>query len=170
MKVMFGIWILLLLFSCKENTHTPDYCYTNIFQWFDTTNPKDTIKFYGFTDFDSAMTCAKEEKKNLLIIFSGWNLSERGIEWKTLSLYGNNDFIQKNFVIAWLPVDDKRKAKNKNTTIGKENAELQEWYLRTSSQPMFCFSDTTGHGYGIFIHYTKNKEEVKKFISSGIKK
>ena len=139
---------------------------------------KDTIKYYGYKNLDTAMHYAKKEKKDILLIFSGYAcMDEGGKEWKTLSLFGDNDKIQDNFIIAWLAVDDKTPLKDTLrfvfarypiTTIGLYNYYRQTELTATSTQPTFCFLDTTEKVYGQKIGYTTDKKEVEDFVYSGI--
>lgn len=141
----------------------------------------DTIKYYGYTDLDSAIFHARNEKKEILLIFSGHAcMSEGGKEWKTLSLFGDNDKIQDNFIIAWLAVDDIKPAKDTNKVVfwyGKERrlVKLGDHYkyfeevtFNQSTQPLFCFIDTLKKPFGKVLGYTNNKKEVENFVYSGL--
>lgn len=142
----------------------------------------DTIKFYGYTDLDTALCHALNENKNMLTIFSGWACNALpGREWKTLSQYGDNRSIQDNFVLLWLPVDDKRPLKDSVPvdvfgpgcyvkTVGGLNYARQLDLTDMSTQPLFCFLDKRGKVFGKRIGCTFDKKEVDDFIQSGLAK
>ena len=146
-------------------------------------NKLDTIRFYGFKELKTALSYAKQQKKNILLIFSGWGcVSTRGTEWKTIAESGLKDYIQENFILLWLPVDDKTIlekpyfAKQSGNdvyieTIGKENSNLQINLTNTNSQPLLCFIDTNIDRVGSLYYKTfcQDKIEFEKFIKSGIK-
>lgn len=176
--IILFILIMLLYRNCKDNK--PSNKSINNKQTFKYVDIKtnDTLKYYGYENLDTAMHYAKKEKKDLLLIFSCWAcMNESGKEWKMLSLFGDNDKIQDNFIIAWLPIDDKKQLKDTLrfplarfpiTTIGSYNHYRQLELTETSSQPTFCFLDTSGQVFGQKIGYTNNKKEVEDFIYSGI--
>lgn len=184
MKKTYYIMIIFLLLSCTNNKRNKqnEYCYTNKFTFIDKKNNFDTINFYGYINLDSAISCAKKTKRNILTIFSGWAcMSVRGLEWKQLNMFGDNDFIQSKFVIAWLPVDDKtplldttkfdtiENIKIHLRTIGDKNASYQIKLTKTNSEPIFCFLDSNKIRYGEIIHNTNNKKLVQEWIKSGLK-
>jgi hypothetical protein len=169
-----------MIVSCAKHKETP--AYTTIFKYFGK-GVSDTTKFYGFKDIDTAIFYAKQEQKKILVIFSGWACSsEPKLEWKTLALYGDNNKIQENFVIAWLPVDDKGCAKDTNQvvfwygknrklkTIGDKNKYWQEQLTQTSSEPLFCFVDTNKKLLSPIMGYETNPNKVKEFINNALKK
>ncbi len=142
---------------------------------------KDTAKFYGYNNIDTAIYYARKEKKNILIIFSGYAcMSESGKEWKTLSIFGDNDKIQDNFIIAWLAVDDTRPTSDTNQVVfwygkerklvksGDKNKYFEEATFKQSSQPLFCFVDTIRKPFGKILGYTNDKKVVEDFVYSGI--
>jgi len=186
-KFILNSFLLIILIgffiSCKDSQQKEKYCYTDIFKYISQNNPDDTIKFYGFTKLDSAIECAKKQQKNILTIFSCWGcLSSKGLEWQTLTSYQDNEFIQNNYVIAWLPVDDKRLFEDTNSTekfnnqqissktLGNKNYALQLNLLKTNTQPSFCFIDTNLKVVGKTLSYTKDKKVIEAFISSGQEK
>jgi hypothetical protein len=191
MKQLFFLSLIsVILFSCNnsasDNNNTIDkapVCYTDTFTYVNRKSPFDTTKFYGFTDLDSAIAYAKKYKKNILLIFTGWacvsDPSVRGCN--ILRLYGDNNFIQENFVITCLYVDDKHLLADTTQvemvgerpfhirTVGDKNSLLQINLLQSNCQPTLCFVDTNMVRYGELGHYTPIKEEVEKFILSGLK-
>lgn len=181
--VIIFILIMLIYRNCRDNKSTNEFVRTNqdIFIY---VNKKtlDTSKFYGYKNIDTAIVYAKKERKNILLIFSGYScMSENGKEWKTLSVYGDNNKIQNNFIIAWLAVDDRRTAKDTNQfvfwygknrkliEIGDQNKYFEESVFNQSTQPLFCFIDTSKKAFGKTIGYTPDKKEVEAFINSGLK-
>jgi hypothetical protein len=189
-QLFFLSLISVILFSCNNknnstknnSTNKAPVCYTDTFKYVNRKLPFDTTKFYGFTDLDTALVYAKKQKKNILLIFTGWACVDPSIrEWKTLMLYDDNSFIQENFVIACLYVDDKhllvdttqvemiREKPFHIRTVGDRNSLLQINLLQSNCQPALCFVDTNMVRYGELGHYTPIKEEVERFILSGLK-
>lgn len=176
--------VLLLgsfMISACSNDQQRTWCYSEVFEYVDEQNPSDTCYFYAYTDLDAAISCAKVQKKNILVIFSGWGvLAVPKQEWRTLSLYNDNDYIQSNFVIAWLPVDDKTLLSDTTSiavfdndsirvkTVGGKNLMLERNLLQSTSQPALCFVDTNLQKTGGTIRYTKDRKEVEEFIKSGL--
>jgi hypothetical protein len=182
-KQILGIIALVFLISCGDNHHVDDYCYTNIFKHINRKNQNDTIKFYGFTNIDKALICAKAKKKRLLLIFSGWGcVANPGREWETLANLGDNDFIQNNFIITWLPVDDNDLLADTTKidtvhgdsirikTIGTKNIILQIKLAQSTIQPWLCCVDTNLIRHGnTMIAWSNDKKEIKGFLMNGLK-
>jgi hypothetical protein len=181
-----GIIAVMLVFyiyrSCKDNKYEYKILDNKkVFNYvYKTTN--DTVKFYGYNNLDSAIIYAKKEKKNILLIFSGYAcMSEPGREWKILSLFGNNDKLQDSFIITWLAVDDKTTEKDTNQIVflygkeqkiikqGDQNKYFQEIIFKKSTQPLFCFIDTLKKPFGKTLGFTNSKKEVEDFVYSGIR-
>jgi hypothetical protein len=164
------------LAACSNEQIVPGH--SRVFRYFDK-RANDTIKFYGYTDFDSALYHARQENKNVLTVFSGWACMDvPGKEWKMLSVYPDRNIIQEKFILLWLPVDDKRRLKDSlpvsvfgrefyMRTVGELNYSRQLSLTGTNTQPTFCFLDKTGKVYGQKTGYTSDKEKVKAFIKSG---
>lgn len=179
MKIVINILLLLLLISCGNNKQiTPRD--SDVFLYIDKAT-KDTIKFYGFKDLDTAIYYAKKERKNILVVFSGYACSAvHGMEWKTLSLYQDKTNIQNNFILAWLPVDDQTIANDTSQVVfwyskqrklikkGDQYKYFEEHTFQQSTQPLLCFIDTLKKPYGKSIGYTPDKQEVEAFINSGL--
>ncbi|MES2514663.1 MAG: hypothetical protein V4580_10990 [Bacteroidota bacterium] len=179
MKTLAIIFFLAILISCNNKQVIPRH--THVFSY--VSNNKDTVKFYGYKNVDTAIYYAKQERKKILLIFSGYAcMAIPGREWETLSLYDNKTNIENNFVIAWLAVDETAIASDTNQvvfwygkqtklkTAGYQNKYLQEQLFKTSTQPLFCFIDTTKRAFGETIGYTRSKDAVNAFINSGLKK
>lgn len=179
MKTSINIFILVLLISCgNQEQFLPRH--SDVFRYVDKTT-KDTIKFYGYKDLDTAIYYAKKEQKNVLVVFSCWAcMSMTGREWKTLSLYKDKINIQNNFILAWLPVDDQTVANDTSQIVfwygeqrklikkGDHYKYFEEQTFQQSTQPLFCFIDTLKKPYGKSIGYTPDKQEVEAFINSGL--
>jgi len=162
--------------SCSNKQALPKH--SKVFRYFDK-SLNDTIKFYGYTNLDTALYHAERESKSILLIFSGWACMDTpGKEWRTLSVYSDQNFIQTNFILLWLPVDDNRQLKDSVPvnvfgpdsyvkTIGDLNYSRLLDLTETSTVPTFCFLDKRGKVYGQKIGYTLEKNEVETFIKSG---
>ena len=180
MKTLIIIFTLTILVSCNDQQSIPRH--SNVFRYFDK-NIADTVKFYGYKNIDTAIYYAKRERKNILLIFSGYAcMAVSGSEWRTLAQYGDNNKIQNNFIITWLAVDDKRVSADTNQVvfwygkqrklkdIGDQNKYFEEKVFNQSSQPLFCFIDTTKRAFGETLGYTNDKNAVNAFVNSGLKK
>jgi hypothetical protein len=180
MKIFLNIACLFLFASCADKGMTPKH--TDVF-YYANAKTGDTTRFFGYRDLDTALYFAKAEKKNILVIFSGWAcMSVHGLEWKTLSLYGNANKINNNFVIAWLAVDDKSPAKDTSqrvfwygkqrhlTDMGDQYKYFEETVFHQSTQPLFCFIDSTKKPFGKVMGYTRDEDQIEAFIESGLNK
>jgi len=172
------VFALTVLISCHNVTTKPNH-FTDEFNFTDKDGNQD--KFYGYKNIDSAMFWAKKENRRLLIIFSGYAcMSVSGLEWRTLSVYGDNNKIQNNFILVWLPVDDKTIASDTNhivhwhdkdqklITIGDQNKFYQEILTNTNIQPTMCFIEKNRSKVANILGYSKEPSEVKAFINMGL--
>jgi hypothetical protein len=178
------ILMMVLFHNCRadKNENRPVKSNQTIFTYVDK-KTLDTTKFYGYKDLDTALYEAKKEKKNILLVFSGYAcMDEGGKEWKTLSAYGDNNKIQDNFIIAWLAVDDNRTAKDTNQivswygkdrkliSVGDQNKYYEEKTFLQSTVPLFCFIDNLKKPFGKILNYTSVKTDIDDFINSGLTK
>jgi len=119
------------------------------------------------------------EKKRILVLFSGYaSMATPGNEWRTLEVFGNNNKIQNNFILLWVPVDDKTVADDPEQTfivnqkeitlktVGERNLYWQTNLTKTNTQPVICVIDTVGKKYGGNLAYTKDEKEVSSFINT----
>lgn len=109
-------------------------------------------------------------------------MDRRGREWETLLLYNDIDKINKSFIIAWLPLDDRKKAKDtlqigdwngeewKLKSIGDQNSFFERETFKHSTVPILCFIDSLKRPFDKVIAYTTEESEVKEFIDSGLSK
>jgi hypothetical protein len=176
MRTLVKIFVLTILVSCNQRQVIPRH--TDTFKTVDKSTG-DTIKFYGFTDIDSAIFYAKKDKQNILVVFGGYTIEKN---WETLKYYNNPDFINSNFKIVWLPVDSRRIAKDTNTvvkfndkewrlrTVGDNNYYFQINSFKYSNQPFYCFIDSLKMPLGQTIGYEKDKKTITDFLNSGLTK
>lgn len=125
------------------------------------------------------MFWAKKENKPILVLFSGYAcMAESGLEWRTLTYYGNNNKIQDKSILLWLAVDDTTPLKDTIQvecfgphkylrTIGDKNYYWQTLLTKTSTQPTMCFIDTNENLKSHILHYDKNPDKLRFFIESG---
>jgi hypothetical protein len=179
-KTTIKIFFLFFLASCADKKTIPRH--SDIFHYVDK-KTGDTTKFYGYRDIDTAIYYAKNEKKDILLIFSGWACMDTpGKEWQTLCLYKDINKLYNNFILTWLPVDDKTTAKDttrigiwngqkwKLKSIGDQNHNFELETFKYSSVPLFCFIDTLKKPFGKTIGWTSDKKEIEDFINSGLTK
>jgi hypothetical protein len=172
---IISIIIILSLVSCNSLTIKPNH-YTDEFSFTDQNGKQN--KFYGFKNLDSAKHWATLENKRILLMFSCYGcMDKNGKEWDMLSYYGDNSTIQNNFILCWLPVDDKTPLKDTLrfpferyaiTTVGLYNYYRQTQLTETCTQPTMCFIDSIGGTYGDNLTYTRDKLIIKQFIESGL--
>ncbi|MBA3680618.1 MAG: hypothetical protein H0W73_05570 [Bacteroidetes bacterium] len=177
-KAIIIISSLFLFSSCVHKQVVPPNA--TMFRYVDK-DTHDTIKFYAYKDLDTAIYYAKKENKNILVVFSGWATSTRG-EWRTLAAFDDEKKIAENFIIAWLPVDDKKPLIDTNQvvlwgnmnmklkTIGDRYSFFQNDVFKASCQPQLCFIDTMKMPIGETTYAEWDKAAVTKFINSGLKK
>ncbi|MCU0435183.1 MAG: hypothetical protein MUC87_17130 [Bacteroidia bacterium] len=167
---------LMILISCGEKKTTPSCCCTLPFK-----AEGSKFTYYAFAELDSAVVCAKKRNLNILVIFSGYaGMAIPNKEWETLDLYGDKKFIQNNYVIAWLPVDDKKPLDDTTQTVlihgqtyyitteGRKYAMIQRKLFNHNSQPLYGILNQNLEPVGKAIGYTKDKREVEAFIESGL--
>lgn len=141
----------------------------------------------GYFDYEEAVACAKELKKPLFIDFTGHGcVNCRKMEEFVWSDPRILKVLKEEFVIASLYVDDKkiklpenqhftgRFSKQKITTLGKKNAEIEMCYFGKNSQPLYCLLDNKEellqNPVGSEINKKQfDKEEFLKFLEAGIK-
>ncbi len=141
----------------------------------------------GYFDYEEAVACAKELKKPLFIDFTGHGcVNCRKMEDGVWSDPRILKLLNEEFVIASLYVDDKkvnlpenqhfigRFSKQKITTLGKKNAEIEMCYFGKNSQPLYCLLDNKEellqNPEGSEINKKQfDKEEFLKFLEAGIK-
>ena len=177
-RTLIFLFVLTVSISCHGPTNKPLH-YLNKFTFKDEDGHENY--FYGFKNIDSARHWATIEKKRILVIFSCYAcMDEGGKEWKTLSNFGDNNKIQNNFILCWVPIDDKTLADNPALTfiVNEKEVELKtfglrNWYwqtnlTKTSSQPTMCFIDTVGAKYGDNLNYSKDQKEIETFINVGL--
>ncbi|MBS1635710.1 MAG: hypothetical protein JST26_07280 [Bacteroidetes bacterium] len=179
------VWLLaamnLFCYSCRNKEENKTIHNKKTFRYIGK-NTKDTIRFYGYDDLDTAIYYAKKERKNILLIFTGDTyMSMPGMEWRTLALYGDNDKIQNHFIIARLAVDNPEPAKDSTRTVfwhgqnrqlltkGDQYKYLEETMYSYSTQPMFCFMDTLKRPIGNILGYNCDVKKTSDFINEGIR-
>ena len=175
---IFTFFALTILLSCSSPTKSPPH-FTDKFSFKD--NDGNENYFYGFKNIDSARHWATLDKKRILVIFSGYAIMDiGGKEWRTLSSYGDNNKIQDNFTLLWVPVDDKTLVEDPEqtffvngkevplTTIGDRNWYWQINLTNTSTQPIICVIDTVGKKYGDTLTFTRHSKEVINFINMAL--
>ncbi len=141
----------------------------------------------GYYDYDEAVACAKELKKPLFIDFTGHGcVNCRKMEEKVWSDPRVLKIFNEEYVIASLYVDDKkiklseseqftgRFSKQKITTLGKKNSEIEVCYFGASSQPLYCLLDGKENllqtPVGSEINDKQfNTEQFIKFLEAGVK-
>ena len=177
-RIYLILFILTGFFACNDITKKPIH-FTDEFTFKDMRGKEN--KFYGFKNKDSAIFWAKKEDKHILVLFSGYAcMAESGIEWRTLSYYGNNNKIQDKFILLWLAVDETTLLNDTIghidcfgprrylVTVGDKNTLWQALLTKTNTQPTMCFIDTNENPKGHLLHYGKDEQKLRNFIESGL--
>ncbi len=177
-RTIFIFFVLTIFISCNAPTKAPTH-FTDKFTFKDIDGNENC--FYGFKNADSARHWATLDQKRILVIFSGYACMDMaGKEWRTLSYYGDNNKIQNNFILLWVPVDDKTPVEDPEQTFFINGKEVplktigdRNWYwqinlTKTSSQPIICVIDNAGKKYGDTLSFTKDSKEVSSFINTAL--
>ncbi len=133
-------------------------------------------------DYEKGLQMAKEQNKPLLIDFTGWAcVNCRKMEenvWTDPAVF---DYIQKNFILLSLYVDDKEKLpadkrftytlKNGNQkdiiSIGDKWATFQTENFGQSTQPLYVILDTNEKLLNHPVGYTPNAGEYLAWLQCG---
>ena len=135
----------------------------------------------AYFDFEQGLECAKLHNKLVLLVFDGWgSVNSRKMQKNIFSNSKISDYLNENFVVIYLYVDDKTKLpKNEwnvseltgstNKTIGAKNAGIQTSKFRTGTQPSIAILDTSGKVISEIISYTTNIDSFLNFLISSKK-
>ena len=174
---------LVFLISFRERAYVSSDCGFKEFQYIQKTPRADTFRFYGVTDIKQAINCARREQKQILLIFSGMSaMPISNLEWRTLSLFGDNEFLQSKYILTWLAVDDRSMISagrldkrlfegiDNAKTVGEQNMLLQRHLTQSVIQPAYCIIDTNLNRHGLIMNYTDDESVVKEFVMCGLNK
>jgi len=133
-------------------------------------------------NYQKALQLAKEQKKPLLIDFTGWAcVNCRKMEENIWTVPEVKQYITENFVLLSLYVDDKEKLpvaerfsyKTKNgfekdiVTIGDKWSTFQTENFGQTTQPLYVILDTEEKLLNNPIGYTPNYSEYLKWLQCG---
>lgn len=131
-------------------------------------------------DYDQAMTIAKEQKKPVLIDFTGWNcVNCRQMEQNVFPAPEVLTRLQNNFIMLQQVIDDKTELPaNEQTrskfdgkllkTIGDKNLDFEVTTYGSNAQPYYVIIDETGNALVPPRGATPNIAEFVKYLDSGI--
>jgi thiol:disulfide interchange protein len=140
---------------------------------------------HSYFDYDEAVACAREQKKPLLIDFTGHGcVNCRKMEEKVWSDPKVLALLKEKYIVVSLYVDDKKiqlspseyfKSRSSGKTIktlGDKNAELQEYYFGKSTQPLYCLLNSDEEllqpAYGA-DYFQFKVEPFVDFLQEGLK-
>jgi thiol:disulfide interchange protein len=135
------------------------------------------LDFNCFHDFESALAYARQEKKPLLVDFTGYGcVNCRRMEDNVWDKEGVYDLIKKNYVLVSLYVDDRKELEQPYTsalsgrtvkTVGKKWTELQIAHFNRNSQPYYVLLDNDLKVLNEPRGYTPDIIEYKDFLQCG---
>lgn len=135
------------------------------------------LDFNCFHDFESALAYARQEKKPLLVDFTGYGcVNCRRMEDNVWDKEGVYDLIKKNYVLVSLYVDDRKELEQPYTsalsgrtvkTVGKKWTELQIAHFNRNSQPYYVLLDNNLKVLNEPRGYTPDIIEYKDFLQCG---
>ena len=117
-----------------------------------------TPALFIFNDFEEALRHAKSRQTEVFVIFDLWGSSTNYVDKLLKNRKVKN--ILRNYVVARLRCDDKRKNKN-GETLGSVNSNLQIEKTGIYAQPLFCFFDSGGGLIGAPRGYSPENEIIR---------
>ena len=143
---------------------------------------KSTIKGLDpYYDYDEALAAAKEQKKPLLVDFTGWNcVNCRKMEAEVWSSPKVRAMLNNEFILVELYVDDKvltlpesehyvsKQTGKKINTVSKRNADFQISKFQSNSQPLYALLDNEGELLVPTGGAVYDIEKYAAFLQSGI--
>ncbi|ERJ57778.1 protein-disulfide reductase DsbD family protein [Sphingobacterium paucimobilis] len=143
---------------------------------------KSTIKGLDpYYDYDEALAAAKEQKKPLLVDFTGWNcVNCRKMEAEVWSSPKIRAMLNNEFILVELYVDDKvltlpesehyvsDKTGKTINTVSKRNADFQITKFESNSQPLYALLDNEGELLVPTSGAIYDIEKYGAFLQSGI--
>jgi len=133
-----------------------------------------------FTDYDLGMAYAKQQKKPVLIDFSGYGcVNCRKMEGSVWSDTHVADIMQKDYVLIQLFVDDKtplpqkiQVRENGQTrtlrTVGDRWSYLQRSKFGAVAQPFYVLLDNEGMPLNKSYSFDENKDNFIRFLNTGL--
>ena len=109
-----------------------------------------------FFDFEEAVAAAKQEKKPIMLDFTGHSCANcRKMESEVLSKQEVSSILSKDIIVASLYVDEKKSLLDnekytssldgsKITTVGGKNLDFEATIANSNAQPLYIFTDQDG--------------------------
>ena len=135
-----------------------------------------------FMDFDAGMEAARQQKKPVMIDFTGYGcVNCRKMEQAVWSDEKVSSIINDDYVLIQLYVDDKTPlsepitvvengAKRKLRTIGDKWSYLQRTKFGASAQPFYVLLDNEGKPLTGSYSFNENIDDYIEFLNKGLKK
>jgi len=133
-------------------------------------------------DYEKALQTAREQRKPLMIDFTGWAcVNCRKMEENVWTEPAVKDFIQKNFILVSLYVDDRAKLPIEQRftyttkagfpkqieTIGDKWATFQQENFVQASQPLYVLLNNEERVLNKPVGYTPDSEKYLKWLQCG---
>jgi thiol:disulfide interchange protein DsbD len=136
---------------------------------------------FPIDNITEAIKFSKEKRKPILLIFTAWAASDRTVEKKLLEDKSIKDYLHKNYIVAFLKIDDKTplpKSEQKEevfysenykpVTVGNRNLFYQLDKFNANTQPYMAVIDEKENQILNPIGYIKNKNEILNFLEKGV--
>jgi len=133
-----------------------------------------------FDDYEAGMDYAKKNNKPVMIDFSGYGcVNCRKMEASVWTDARVKDYLEKDYVLITLMVDDKAKLPevieveengktSKLKTIGDKWSYLQRHKFGTNSQPYYVLLDGEGRPIGPSYAYNEDVDKYIQFLNQGL--
>lgn len=141
-----------------------------------------TLEANVINDFDKALQMARDQKKPLLIDFTGWAcVNCRKMEENVWSQPEVHEYIQDNFILVSLYVDDRAKLpieqrityttsngqQKELTTVGDKWATFEAENFNQASQPLYVVLDNDEQLITRPVGYTPDAKEYLYWLKCG---
>ncbi len=137
--------------------------------------------FKEYDDYEEGMKAAAEERKPVLIDFSGYGcVNCRKMEGAVLDESNVHSMIEDNFVVIKLMVDEKKKLPEPETVIendkkvvletyGDRWSYLQRYKFQANAQPYYVILNENGQLLSGPFSYDEDIPKFTRFLEKGIK-
>jgi thioredoxin-related protein len=127
------------------------------------------LKFTDLGNLDNAIKAGKENRKAILIYFTGYAcVNARKMDDYILTNEQVKSILIDKYVYFSAYVDDKTLDANTNSTIGSKYYKLESEKFKNNYQPYFVIIDDTGNVKAT-QGYTNKAEEFVDFLKKGMK-
>jgi len=120
-------------------------------------------------DYDKALQLAKQQKKALLIDFTGWAcVNCRKMEEQVWTKSSIQQLIKENYILVSLYVDDRKKLPG-GITISQKWARFQSENFKQVTQPLYVLLSPDEKLLNHPVGYTPEETTYKNWLQFGIR-